>query len=409
MLSGKHILLGITGSIAAYKAATLCRLLVKAGAEVQVVMTPLAKQFITPLTMATLSRRPILVEFFDPENGAWNSHVALGEWADLMLIAPATANTLAKMAHGIADNLLLTSWLSARCPVAVAPAMDLDMYAHPTTRANLALLQQQGVAVVEPGCGFLASGLEGKGRMAEPEQIAAAAGRLLDEKKKSLTGKRFVVTAGATIEEIDPVRCITNRSTGKMGYAIAAELAERGARVTLVSGRTRLETPAGVDRVDAESAAEMYEAATAAFADADGGVMCAAVADYTPVTVSATKIKKSDDDLTIRLKRTRDIAAELGRRKGGRLLVGFALETDREDEHAAAKLEKKNLDFIVLNSLRDAGAGFGVDTNRVTLIDRTGAEKLPLLPKREVAVRIVDKMESILQKENEQHAAPSDR
>ncbi len=409
MLSGKHILLGITGSIAAYKAATLCRLLVKAGAEVQVVMTPLAKQFITPLTMATLSRRPILVEFFDPENGAWNSHVALGEWADLMLIAPATANTLAKMAHGIADNLLLTSWLSARCPVAVAPAMDLDMYAHPTTQANLALLQQRGVAVVEPGCGFLASGLEGKGRMAEPEQIAEAVGRLLDEKKKSLAGKRFVVTAGATIEAIDPVRCITNRSTGKMGYAIAAELAERGARVTLVSGRTRLETPAGVDRVDAESAAEMYEAAVAAFADADGGVMCAAVADYTPVTVSATKIKKSDDDLTIRLKRTRDIAAELGRRKGGRMLVGFALETDHEGEHAAAKLEKKNLDFIVLNSLRDAGAGFGVDTNRVTLIDRTGAEKLPLLPKREVAVRIVDKMESILQKENEQHATPSDR
>lgn len=398
MLSGKHILLGVTGGIAAYKAASLCRLLVKAGAEVQVVMTPLAKQFITPLTMATLSRRPILVEFFDPENGAWNSHVKLGEWADLMLVAPATANTLAKMAHGIADNLLLTSYLSARCPVAVAPAMDLDMYAHATTQENLLTLRRRGVAVIEPDSGELASGLEGKGRMAEPERIAAFVGELFDEKKKSLSGRRFVVTAGATIEPIDPVRYITNRSTGKMGYALAAELARRGAGVTLVSGRTQLPVPQGVDRVEVETAAEMYEAAVAAFEGADGGVMCAAVADYTPATVADRKIKKSDDDLSIPLKRTRDIAAELGRRKGGRLLVGFALETDHEGEHAAAKLEKKNLDFIVLNSLRDAGAGFGVDTNRVTLIDRTGSERLPLLPKSEVAARIVDRMESLLLK-----------
>lgn len=398
MLSGKHILLGVTGGIAAYKAAALCRLLVKAGAEVQVVMTPLAKQFITPLTMATLSRRPILVEFFDPENGAWNSHVKLGEWADLMLVAPATANTLAKMAHGIADNLLLTSYLSARCPVAVAPAMDLDMYAHATTQENLLTLRRRGVAVIEPDSGELASGLEGKGRMAEPERIAAFVGELFDEKKKSLSGRRFVVTAGATIEPIDPVRYITNRSTGKMGYALAAELARRGAGVTLVSGRTQLPVPQGVERVEVETAAEMYEAAVAAFEGADGGVMCAAVADYTPVTVADRKIKKSDDDLSIPLKRTRDIAAELGRRKGGRLLVGFALETDHEGEHAAAKLEKKNLDFIVLNSLRDAGAGFGVDTNRVTLIDRTGSERLPLLPKSEVAARIVDRMESLLLK-----------
>lgn len=396
MLSGKHILLGVTGGIAAYKAAALCRLLVKAGAEVQVVMTPLAKQFITPLTMATLSRRPILVEFFDPENGAWNSHVKLGEWADLMLVAPATANTLAKMAHGIADNLLLTSYLSARCPVAVAPAMDLDMYAHATTQENLLTLRRRGVAVIEPDSGELASGLEGKGRMAEPERIAAFVGELFDEKKKSLSGRRFVVTAGATIEPIDPVRYITNRSTGKMGYALAAELARRGAGVTLVSGRTQLSVPQGVDRVEVETAAEMYEAAVAAFEGADGGVMCAAVADYTPATVADRKIKKSDDDLSIPLKRTRDIAAELGRRKGGRLLVGFALETDHEGEHAAAKLEKKNLDFIVLNSLRDAGAGFGVDTNRVTLIDRAGSERLPLLPKSEVAARIVDRMESLL-------------
>ena len=398
MLSGKHILLGVTGGIAAYKAAALCRLLVKAGAEVQVVMTPLAKQFITPLTMATLSRRPILVEFFDPENGAWNSHVKLGEWADLMLVAPATANTLAKMAHGIADNLLLTSYLSARCPVAVAPAMDLDMYAHATTQENLLTLRRRGVAVIEPDSGELASGLEGKGRMAEPERIAVFVGELFDEKKKSLSGRRFVVTAGATIEPIDPVRYITNRSTGKMGYALAAELARRGAGVTLVSGRTQLPVPQGVDRVEVETAAEMYEAAVAAFEGADGGVMCAAVADYTPATVADRKIKKSDDDLSIPLKRTRDIAAELGRRKGGRLLVGFALETDHEGEHAAAKLEKKNLDFIVLNSLRDAGAGFGVDTNRVTLIDRAGSERLPLLPKSEVAARIVDRMESLLLK-----------
>ncbi|WP_297408941.1 bifunctional phosphopantothenoylcysteine decarboxylase/phosphopantothenate--cysteine ligase CoaBC [uncultured Alistipes sp.] len=398
MLSGKHILLGITGGIAAYKAAALCRLLVKAGAEVQVVMTPLAKQFITPLTMATLSRRPILVEFFDPENGAWNSHVRLGEWADLMLIAPATANTLAKMTHGIADNLLLTSYLSARCPVAVAPAMDLDMYAHTATQENLQTLRRRGVAVVEPDSGELASGLEGKGRLAEPERIAAFVEGLFDEKKKSLSGKRFVVTAGATIEPIDPVRYITNRSTGKMGYALAAELARRGAGVTLVSGRTQLSVPQGVERVEVETAAEMYEAAVAAFEGADGGVMCAAVADYTPAAVADRKIKKSDDDLSIPLKRTRDIAAELGRRKGGRLLVGFALETDHEGEHAAAKLERKNLDFIVLNSLRDAGAGFGVDTNRVTLIDRSGAERLPLMPKSEVAARIVDRMESLLLK-----------
>lgn len=398
MLKGKHIVLGITGSIAAYKSAVLCRLLVGAGAEVRVVMTSLAKQFITPLTMATLSKHPILVEFFNPENGEWNSHVSLGEWADCYVIAPATANTLAKMATGVADNLLLTTYLSARCPVAVAPAMDLDMYAHAATQRNLERLRADGVRIVEPGSGELASGLTGKGRMAEPEDIVKAVAAIVSEKKKSLSGKRFVVTAGATIEPIDPVRYITNRSTGKMGYALAAELARRGAGVTLVSGRTQLSVPQGVERVEVETAAEMYEAAVAAFEGADGGVMCAAVADYTPAAVADRKIKKSDDDLSIPLKRTRDIATELGRRKGGRLLVGFALETDHEGEHAAAKLERKNLDFIVLNSLRDAGAGFGVDTNRVTLIDRSGAERLPLMPKSEVAVRIVDRMESLLLK-----------
>lgn len=391
-------MLGVTGSIAAYKAASLVRLLVKAGCEVQVVMTSLAKQFITPLTMATLSKRPILVEFFDPENGAWNSHIKLGEWADCMLIAPATANTLAKMAHGVADNLLLTSYLSARCPVAVAPAMDLDMYAHAATQENLKLLQQRGVQVVEPGSGFLASGLEGKGRMAEPEQIVEFLEELFAEKKKSLAGKHFLVTAGPTREAIDPVRYITNHSTGKMGYALAGELALRGARVTLVSGPTQLATPQGVERQDVSSAEQMYRAVVEAFREADGAIMCAAVADYTPAVVADRKIKKSDDDMSIPLKRTRDIAAELGREKGSRLLVGFALETDNEAEHAASKLRKKNLDFIVLNSLRDAGAGFGVDTNIVTLIDAAGAEQLPLLSKREVAARIIDKLETLITK-----------
>ncbi|CDC99580.1 phosphopantothenoylcysteine decarboxylase/phosphopantothenate--cysteine ligase [Alistipes sp. CAG:268] len=395
-LDGRRILLGITGSIAAYKAAVLCRLLKTAGADVRVVMTPLAKQFITPLTMATLSKNPILVEFFDPENGAWNSHVALGEWADCYLIAPATANTLAKMATGVADNLLLTTYLSARCPVVVAPAMDLDMYAHEATQQNLRTLAARGVRIVEPEEGELASGLQGKGRMAEPDRIAAFVGGLLDEKKKTLAGKRLIVTAGATIEAIDPVRFISNHSSGKMGYAIAGELAARGAAVTLVTGRTSLPTPAGVERVDVLSAAEMYEAAVGAFDASDGAVMCAAVADYTPAHVSDTKIKKGDGGLTIELRRTRDIAAELGARKGDRVLVGFALETDDEEAHAEAKLTKKNFDFIVLNSLRDPGAGFRGDTNKVTLIDRAGREELPLMSKREVAARIADKLETIL-------------
>ena len=392
-LAGRRILLGITGSIAAYKAAVLCRLLKTAGAEVRVVMTPLAKQFITPLTMATLSKNPILVEFFDPENGAWNSHVSLGEWADCYLIAPATANTLAKMATGIADNLLLTTYLSARCPVVVAPAMDLDMYAHAATQQNLRTLAERGVRIVEPAEGELASGLTGKGRMAEPDAIAAFVGELLTEKKKTLCGKRLIVTAGATIEAIDPVRFISNHSSGKMGYAIAGELAARGATVTLVSGRTALATPPGVERVDVLSADEMYDAAVRAFDEADGAVMCAAVADYTPAEVSETKIKKGDGELFIRLRRTRDIAAELGARKGGRLLVGFALETHDEEAHAESKLERKKFDFIVLNSLRDAGAGFRGDTNKVTFIDRAGHEELPLLSKREVADRIADRIE----------------
>ena len=395
-LKGKHILLGVTGSIAAYKAAVLCRLLKTAGAEVKVVMTPLAKEFITPLTMATLSKNPIAVEFYNPENGDWHSHISMGEWADCMLIAPATANTIAKMANGIADNLLLTTYMSARSRVVVAPAMDCDMFAHPATQHNIEILRSRGVTIIESPEGELASGLKGKGRMAEPEEIKAVVESLLSEKKKSLQGKRFVVTAGATIEAIDPVRFISNHSTGKMGYAIAGELAARGADVRLVSGRTSLPVPEGVERIDVLSAEEMYNAAVAAFADADGAVMCAAVADYTPAEVSPVKIKKNDGDMCIRLKRTHDIAAELGKVKGGRILVGFALETDDETAHAETKLASKNFDFIVLNSLRDNGAGFGVDTNKVTLIDRTSREELPLMSKQEVAARITDRIATIL-------------
>ena len=384
MLKGKHIILGITGSIAAYKSAVLCRLLVSAGAEVKVVMTPLAKQFITPLTMATLSKNPILVDFFNPENGEWNSHVSLGEWADCYLIAPATANTMAKMATGVADNLLLTTYLSARCKVAIAPAMDLDMYAHVATQRNMEQLRRDGVHIIEPGSGELASGLVGKGRMAEPQQIVDEVVELLSEKKKSLRGKHFIVTAGATIEPIDPVRFISNHSSGKMGYAVAEVLAARGAKVSLVSGRTALEKPAGVER--------------GLWADSDGAVMCAAVADYTPAVVAEQKIKKGDGDMSIALKRTHDIAAHLGQHKGERVLVGFAMETENETVNAESKLQRKNMDFIVLNSLREEGAGFRGDTNIVSLIDAESREDLPLMSKREVAERIVDKMESILVK-----------
>ena len=395
MLKGKHIILGITGSIAAYKAAMLCRLLVKEGAEVRVIMTPLAKQFITPLTMATLSKHPILVDFFNPENGEWNSHVSLGEWADLLLIAPATANTLAKMVTGVADNLLLTTYLSARSKVAVAPAMDLDMYAHITTQNNLKTLAERGVAIIEPQAGELASGLIGKGRMAEPEEIVEEVKNIIAPQKKTLEGKHYIVTAGATIEAIDPVRYITNHSTGKMGYAIAEELARRGAKVTLISGRTELAVPKGVNRVDVLSAEDMYEAAVAAWKDADGGIMCAAVADYTPVVVADRKLKKSDSDMSIELKRTKDIAKELGAKKGNRILVGFALETDNEKANAEHKLKSKKFDFVVLNSLRDAGAGFRGDTNKVTIIADNGPETYPLMAKRDVARVIVDKIEKL--------------
>ncbi|MBR5105255.1 MAG: bifunctional phosphopantothenoylcysteine decarboxylase/phosphopantothenate--cysteine ligase CoaBC [Alistipes sp.] len=395
MLKGKHILLGITGSIAAYKAAMLCRLLRVAGAEVKVLMTPTAKEFITPVTMATLSKNPIAVEFYNPENGDWHSHISMGEWADCYLIAPATANTIAKMAYGIADNLLLTTYLSARCQTVVAPAMDCDMFCHVATQENLAKLRDRGVVVLESPEGELASGLMGKGRMMEPKQIVEAIDRMF-EVEQTLAGKRVMVTAGATIEAIDPVRYISNHSTGKMGYAIADALAKRGAEVVLVSGKTALQTPQGVRRVDVLSAEDMYKASVAEFEACDCAVMCAAVADYTPVAVSESKIKKSDDTFSIELRKTKDIARELGKVKGARKLVGFALETDNEQMNAEKKLAEKNLDMIVLNSLRDEGAGFGYDTNKVTFIDASQREELPLASKAEVAERIADRIEKLL-------------
>ena len=394
MLKGKHILLGITGSIAAYKAAMLCRLLRVAGAEVKVVMTPTAKEFITPITMATLSKNPIAVEFYNPENGDWHSHISMGEWADCYLIAPATANTIAKMAYGIADNLLLTTYLSARCQTVVAPAMDCDMFCHEATQENISKLRERGVIILESPEGELASGLMGKGRMAEPEQIVAEITKLFAA-EQTLAGRKVMVTAGATIEAIDPVRYISNHSTGKMGYAIAEVLAKRGAEVTLISGATALATPQGVKRIDVRSAEDMYRASVEVFEGVDCAVMCAAVADYTPVEVSTEKIKKSGDTLTLSLRKTHDIARELGKVKGNRKIVGFALETENEEANAEKKLAEKNLDMIVLNSLRDKGAGFAVDTNKVTLIGTSSREELPLLSKVEVAERIADKIEKL--------------
>ena len=392
MLKGKHIIVGITGSIAAYKAASLVRLLVKEGAEVKVVMTELAKQFITPLTLATLSKHPVMVEFYNPENGDWHSHVDMGLWADLYLIAPATANTLGKMAHGIADNLLLTTYLSAKCPVMVAPAMDLDMYRHPATRQNLHILQSYGVRVIEPAAGELASGLVGKGRMAEPEEIVASIHRYF-ERQGDLLGKKVLLTAGPTYEKIDPVRFIGNYSSGKMGFSLAKVCAERGADVVLIAGPVSLSTPhASIRRVDVESAEDMYRAAVKEYVDADAAVCCAAVADYAPAECSDTKLKRSSDSRTIVLKPNKDIAAELGKiKRPGQYLAGFALETDHEAENAQAKMQRKNFDFIVLNSLRDTGAGFKGDTNKVTIWHRDGRSvEYPLKSKGEVAADIID-------------------
>ena len=373
MLKGKHIILGVTGSIAADKAATLTRLLVKEGASVKVVMTPLAKEFITPLTMATLSKSPIMVDFYNPENGDWNSHVDLGLWADLYLIAPASANTIGKMAGGIADNLLLTTYLSAKCPVMVAPAMDLDMYKHPATQRNLRVLQSFGNIIIEPESGELASGLIGKGRMEEPERIVAFITDYF-ARQADFKGKKVVVTAGPTYEKIDPVRFIGNYSSGKMGLAIAEEFARRGAEVVLVCGPVNLKTshPA-IRRVDVESAVQMYEVTSKEFVNSDVAVLSAAVADFTPKEKADHKIKRGKDDLLLELLPTKDIAAELGRIKtASQLLIGFALETNDEEINALSKMQRKNLDMIVLNSLNDKGAGFSVDTNKVTILDKAG-------------------------------------
>ncbi len=398
-LKGKHILLGVTGSIAAYKAATLVRLLVKEGAEVKVLMTPLAKEFITPLTLATLSKNPILVDFFNPENGDWNSHVDLGLWSDLYVIAPASANTIAKMATGVADNLLLTTYLSARCPVMVAPAMDLDMYNHPTTQANLKTLVSFGNIVIEAATGELASGLSGKGRMEEPENILERIVSFF------LTGNRFagtrvLVTSGPTHEHIDPVRFIGNQSSGKMGNAIALELARQGAQVHLISGPVAsYPSHPNIEIHKVVSASQMFEMSTSVFPGCHLGILAAAVADFTPENVAAEKIKRQGVELVLKLKPTQDIAARLGElKKPNQLLVGFALETTNELENAKGKLERKNLDMIVLNSMNDPGAGFGVDTNKVTFIKRDGSV-LPfdVKSKEKVAVDIVDAVYEMLQ------------
>ena len=393
ILKGKHIILGITGGIAAYKSVYLLRLLVKAGAEVQVVITPSGREFITPVTLSSLSGRPVISECCTANTGQWNSHVDLGLWADAMVIAPATASTIGKMAGGIADNMLVTTYLSAKEQVFVAPAMDLDMWAHPSTQRNVATLRADGVEIVEPGSGELASHLCGKGRMAEPEQIVEALEQwfLRHDTTLPLKGKRILITAGPTYENIDPVRFIGNHSSGKMGYALAAACREQGAEVVLVSGPVSLPAPAGVERVSVTSACEMLEASRRAFDTCHAAIFCAAVADYAPAVVAESKIKREGAEMMcIELKRNPDIAATLSRGKGERLTVGFALETDNGADNARRKLEAKNLDWVVLNRLGDPGAGFGVDTNSVTLFSRGGEElSFPVKSKQEVARDIV--------------------
>lgn len=392
MLKGKHIILGITGGIAAYKSVSLLRLFVKAGAEVQVVITPSGKEFITPVTLSALSGKPVISEFFTANTGSWNSHVDLGLWADAMVIAPATASTLGKMAHGIADNMLVTTYLSSKCPVFIAPAMDLDMFKHPSTAANLELLRSYGNHIIEPAAGELASHLIGKGRMEEPENIFAVLERFFSE-KKTMEGKKVLITAGPTYEKIDPVRFIGNYSTGKMGYCIADEFVARGASVTIVSGPVSVKPKSqDVKVVSVESALEMRDAFMERFEGADIAVMCAAVADYRPEVVADRKIKREKDDIpVITLVKNPDIAAEAGRKKReDQILVGFALETDNAVANAQDKLARKNLDMIVLNSLSEQ-TGFGVDTNKVTVIERSGTSTtFDLKSKVEVAKDIVN-------------------
>lgn len=396
-MKGKKIVLGITGSIAAYKAAVLTRLLIKKGAEVQIVITPAGKEFITPITLSALTSKPVISEFFSQRDGTWHSHVDLGLWADAMVIAPATASTIGKMAHGIADNMLVTTYLSMKAPVFVAPAMDLDMFAHPSTQHNLDILRSYGNHIIEPASGELASHLVGKGRMEEPEKIVEALENFFT-KQEDLKGKKVMITAGPTYEKIDPVRFIGNYSSGKMGYALAEVCAERGAEVTLISGPVNLNVShPGIHRIDVESAEQMYQAAKEAYAQADAGILCAAVADFTPEQTADHKIKREKDDLVLRLKPTQDIAAALGKeKKPHQLLVGFALETNDEILHAQDKLVRKNFDFIVLNSLNDKGACFRCDTNKITIIERQGETPYPLKGKKEVSEDIIYKLASIL-------------
>ena len=390
-MKGKHIVLGITGSIAAYKACTLIRLLIKAGAEVQVVITPSGKEFITPLTLSALTSKPVISEFFAQRDGTWHSHVDLGQWADAMIIAPATASTIGKMANGVADNMLITTYLSMKAPVFIAPAMDLDMFAHPSTRQNLDRLKAFGNIIIEPQSGELASHLIGKGRMEEPERIFETLADFFASRQR-LKGKKVLITAGPTYEKIDPVRFIGNYSSGKMGYALAETCAAQGAEVTVVSGPVSLTAKhPNIHIIHVESAAEMYTATTGAFPKADVGILCAAVADFTPATTATEKIKREGDTLHLDLVATRDIAAALGQAKRtDQKLIGFALETTNEKEHAKAKLAKKHLDFIVLNSLNDKGAGFAHDTNKVTIITKNEERVFELKTKSEVAQDIID-------------------
>lgn len=399
MLKGKKIVLGITGSIAAYKACLLIRQLIKRGAEVQVVITPAGKEFITPITLSALTHKPVISEFFSQRDGTWNSHVDLGLWADAMVVAPCTASTLGKMAHGIADNMLITTYLSMKAPVFIAPAMDLDMYRHPSTQANMKTLLSYGNHIIEPESGFLASGLEGKGRMEEPEVIADRLDQFFSENSQPspIAGKKVVITAGPTYEKIDPVRFIGNYSSGKMGFAIAEECLRRGADVTLVAGPVSLTCSSGIRRLDVESCQDMYDAATSEFADADVAILAAAVADFRPALVADRKIKRGKDDMVITLCPTHDIAAALGAlKKSDQTLVAFALETNDEEANAMRKLEKKNADFVVLNSLRNEGTCFRTDQNQIEIVSRDGKTSYEKKSKADTASDIVDYLEKVV-------------
>lgn len=407
MLKGKKIVLGITGSIAAYKACLIIRGLIKRGAEVQVVITPSGKEFITPITLSALTHKPVISEFFSQRDGTWNSHVDLGLWADAMLIAPCTASTLAKMANGVADNMLITTYLSMKAPVFIAPAMDLDMYRHPSTQRNMDTLRSYGNHIVEPASGFLASGLEGKGRMEEPENIIAALERELaheggeepstTEGRPTLSGKRILITAGPTYEKIDPVRFIGNYSSGKMGFALAEECRKRGAEVTLVAGPVALQCHPDIHRIDVESCEKMFNAATEAFANEDAAILCAAVADFKPAQVNDVKIKREGDGLHIDLVPTQDIAATLGKMKTERQrIVAFALETNNEEKNAEEKRRKKNADFIVLNSTRIPGTTFRSDDNQIAIISAEGRTNYPKKSKDKVAADIIDQLQRLL-------------